>query len=436
MNRHTVLIPIVDNGQDHKLWQIYCRVANSEERTEAVEQKNKSHIYPTLNELLGVQYYNKSIKPYLAAYRFLPSQIQHRLENFRLISGDGEWVTEIEGESSDLGIALCLLMACCKSKHRIIAATGVLGDAVEGEGGFDSLVKPVAGVQQKLQQLLKQAPNDLKFVFTPKQYFTKDHGKIILATVIDLPEVKALNKKGIIVEPVSKLSDAINILFSNNLYWRFKCWHINKYSRFFSCFLLFLIILAGWLGLSLYKPIDLKFVAMDKNTFAQPFIVCNEKSKNPDFVDINQNRIVSNHAEIGWLLQVGEPDESSAWSYKLLSTFGYSGVKPTLLLISDKHENNTHAIMEPDNRSRLLVPGRKWSYSWQLKPETLDEEMLLAILVNRHSSLDIEKLRHELLDSRLSLDEIEGKIRKIADGAVSFRFVTQAGVKHCDKPKS
>ena len=442
MSIHSVLIPTIDDEyDDHKLWQVYCRPANQEELTEASQQKNQDRLIPTLTPLLAIQYYEQSLKPYMAVQKNLEADLLPELENKRLCSGDGgEWVTQIDGESSDLGIALCLLMSVTNSKHQLIAATGALGDAQDHDKLQDSVVKPVAGVKEKLQQLLKKAPSDLKIIITPHQHLIKKvikkegdkEGKEVevLDSVINLPEVKQLQERGIEVKCVATLSEAVNYLHLFNTYQRFK-----KRLRW----LLFgglsaVLLCALTLAFNLYRPIQLDFVAMQKNLGTQPFIVCYNAEQKPYYLAIGKDRIVPNNAELGWLLQIGSQDETNALPYQVLKWLGYTGVKPTLVLISNAKDENTniHAILEPDNKNRVLALGRKWAYSWQLKPENQDEELLLAILINRNNALDIEKLRREWLNRHLSLDVIENKLRQTADGAVTFRFIAKTGAKHCE----
>ena len=144
-------------------------------------------------------------------------------------------------------------------------------------------------------------------------------------------------------------------------------------------------------------------------------------------------------------MHLGNADESLAWSYRIAKLLGYSGLKPTLLMIGKETGmlNDNNAVMEPDNKNRQLVPGRTWSYGWRLKQQP--EEFLLVILVNRWQALSIETVKQILKASKykivsnqanesekLDLATIDQDLRKLVDGSASFRFSTQTGVSSCD----
>ena len=295
MSQYNVWIPIVDKGHnahlsgEEKLWEIYCRPASEPEIQEAAQIK-KDGLKPTLAPLQDVQHYNSSVHPYIAVEKLLAAEAVHikspeqTLENWRLFSGDGgDWVTQIDGNSSNLGIALCLLMSCKHSDSHIIAATGALGDSQDSNVLQNSVVEPVANVDLKLRLLLEKKrqnklPEDLKIIFTPHQQVIWQEGLKTLEPIIKLPEVELLKNLGLTVHPVATLSEAAQILgidVKKQLRWFNRLRKLKQVLRWSLATLVLLMVMMGlWLGFSLNRHLDLGFEVMQKDFGAKPFVVC------------------------------------------------------------------------------------------------------------------------------------------------------------------
>lgn len=469
MTQYKVLIPIVEQGYnielsgEEKLWEVYCRPANELEIKEAVNLK-KDGEKPSIAPLKDVQHYNSSIRPYIAVERLLAAEAinikspEQALENWRIFSGDGgDWVSQIEGNSSNLGIALCLLMSCKHSNSRLIAATGALGDSQDSQDLQNSVVEPVADVDIKLRLLLEKKqqnklPEALKLIFTPHHQIVWQGELKVLESVIKLPEVEQLEKLGLTVHPVATLSEAAKVLgidIENQLRWFDRWRKLKQILRWLGAALLALAVLQGvYLGFSLSQPLNVSFESRQKNLAAdRPFVVCRTATGQiHHYAPIGADHIVPTNAEIGWLLRVGETAEASSWSYRIARYFTYSGLKTTMVLLGEETgvQSDNNSVMEPDNKNRLLSPGDLWSYSWKL--DKYEEDILLALLVNRGQALSIEQLKNSFKDKKyrlaskyadepekLDLAAIEEDLRNKANGSATFIFKAKNGARNCEQ---
>lgn len=250
MALHRVFIPIVDAdisaGAGSLLWEAYCGPADAKERDSEDRHLDKN-IVPAIAGLRPLRRYESGLRAYLAVRRLLAperavaettsqpiryerrkSRLKHllwnishsarrqrlefALDNRRLRSGS---LAKITGNSSDLGLALCLLMDVTQCRVKTLAATGELADAQDGKDARDLLVKPVAGVQAKLRLLIDnkktgKLADDLNLVITPKQHilWRGEPACAVLERVENLAEVAELQGLGIRVCPVNSLAEA------------------------------------------------------------------------------------------------------------------------------------------------------------------------------------------------------------------------------------
>ena len=137
------------------------------------------------------------------------------------------WVAadSVEGRSSELALALALLLAACRAPHRLVIATGQLGEETGSPRDPDIKVSSVGKIPDKLRlihalasanQLPPQpGPRDPVWLFTPTTF--NDHGEPV--PVETLPEVAHLRELGITVIPVPTLREAARRLQAERVRW-------------------------------------------------------------------------------------------------------------------------------------------------------------------------------------------------------------------------
>lgn len=456
-----VYIPIVsadiksDSSEQAKLWVVTSAEATQAELDEADKQKSKNLI-PTIAYLSQVSRYESARKAYIAIKNLTQAAPTNflALDNRRVHSADGAgWVSHIMGNSSDLGIALCLLMDISQSNTLVVAATGELGDAMENPDIFNAVIKPVKGVQQKLQLIIEQKQQgllpELKLILTPVQHFCyqRKSQNPVLELVNTLKEVAVLEALGVRVIGVKTLAEAarkLNIEVSGVTWHSFiKLLFAWRYKFLLSISIGCMLVFGAWLAVEMTKPVKLEWLPRTPERNAEPYIVC---AFNPDgtavFSDLilNKQRIpeMPTNSQIAWKIRLGDDSEVNTLFYRTAHDwFGYKGLYPTLVMIGKKSGiESDYSIFLPIETDRRIPPGRILSYGWGV--DDIEETMLLVIIVNRWHSTNINDLKKNLqanfgtLDKNMNLPAIEQYLAEQSDGSLHFLFTTQTGASNCE----
>lgn len=163
------------------------------------------------------------------------------------------WVAadSVEGRSSELALALALLLAACRAPHRLVIATGQLGEETGSPKDPDVKVSSVGKIPEKLRLIrslasanqlpLKPGPRDPVWLFTPPTFNDNEEP----VRVETLPEVAQLQELGITVIPVLTLREAARRLQTERVRWM---WQDSAWLGGIFCVPLILgSVMYGWL---------------------------------------------------------------------------------------------------------------------------------------------------------------------------------------------
>jgi hypothetical protein len=446
MSFHNVCcIPVVDKNfvqgsalNNAKLWQVSSTPATQKQISQVIDLKERD-IIPTIEPLRSVSQYNKAVHPYKAVERLLSAEIIDNLnsiealENLRISSGDGGlWVKQINGESSDLGIALCLLMAAKNCKEQIIAATGALGDAQNSKDFHDSVVMPVADMAIKLNLIieLKQNGNTLdglKKIFTPKQHIIENNN---LELVTNLTEVEILKNLGVDVICIATLSEALPSLKIPIASTTLKNW----FNYLAIAALLIAALLTGMKATYMQQAVNLNWQAPELGYPSRPFLVCAYDSikRETHNQPIKDDKIVPINTKIGLFVQ-SNPDQGwQLWLYQLMQKWrGYQGLSYAMVLIGETSGINApYIVMQPSKNDRFSNPGGIFAQYLQIGEQS--ENHLLMVLANRDGAIDIADLRTKIInrfknEKTINFSEMEQFISQIVDGTIAYNFTSSEG---------
>jgi len=379
-----------------------------------------------------------------AAGNFLP------LNNCRLRSVDGAgWVNQIIGNSSDLGLALCLLMAIGQCKTRVLAATGELGNAMETTNASDAVVKPVRGIPEKLQLIIGQKRQgllaDLTLLLLPKQYYL-DQSDILeqvyyaddgVMPLSKLPEIEQLRLLGIKVVTVSTLQDAVERIGIKIYRWEKLGWFRLRYwlAAAFLC-----TIGSVLLANALSRTVDLAWIGRPDKT-AEPYVVCHyEYGQSAKYADLKRNKrrtpVVPINSILGFHVQLGGKEEQNAKLNQFLHDWlNYKGLYVTRVIIGQKSGiiNSDLPVIQLNNRFR---PGSTINYDSAVN--AVEETTLFVIMVNRWWMPDIATLSKELQHAfgntgdDINLAAIQQTLLRYSDGSLNFIFTTEKGLASCE----
>ena len=433
------------------LWVVVGGEATHEELGDADKQHSKN-LEATIAGFSPIGRYESARKAFTAVKNltqfakgnFLP------LNNCRLRSVDGAgWVNQIIGNSSDLGMALCLLMAIGQCKTKVVAATGELGNAMEAQNASDAVVKPVRGVPEKLQLIIEQKRQgllaDLTLLLLPKQYYL-DQSDILepvyyaddgVMPLSKLPEIEQLKRLGVKIVTVSTLQEAVEQIGIKIYRWK-KFWWFRR--RYWLATAFVVIISSSLLITELNRTVDLAWIGRPGKA-PEPYIVCHYEYGQPAvFADLGRNQqhtpVVPINSRLGFGVQLGGKEKQNARLEQFLHDwFGYKGLYVTRVMIGQKSGiiNDGLPIKQFDNRFR---PGRSITYASAVN-ET-EETMLFTIMVNRWQMPDIAALTKELQGSvgkdedNINLAVIQQTLSRHADGSLNFIFVTEKGTALCE----
>ncbi len=498
MALHRVFIPIVDadlsTGEGSALlWEAYCGPADAKDH-ESVDKHLEKNIVSTVAGLRPLGRYESGLRAYLAVRRLLATEqavidttpqparglpgrikrifwnwrqasslsrrkrLEFALDNRRLRSGSLACVGKITGNSSDLGLALCLLMDATQSRMKILAATGELAE--ESKEARDLSVKPVSGVQAKLRLLIEQKKSgqladELKLVITPMQHilWIGEPACPVSELVKNLPEVGELRELGIRVCPVNSLAEAAREAGVDI--------SIDKMSItgiVLRVLAVVALVFAAVLVYALSGKIELQWERAQAGLNPEPFLVCPAEiltnppvtkggsstiltpgsgNNKPFYAAIPRNLQqipeVPTGADLAWRVQVGQSDEALQWPYRLLHTVGYQGYHVALVMVGRQSGLGDNSLWVPrstqGNDELRLNPGETWKHHWVL--DQTEEENLLLLLARRSGAFDVGALRkgfNEQLKSQAeqrNFAAVEQYFLSQADGGLKFIFASR-----------
>lgn len=456
MALHRVFIPVVDadltqsGAAEDRLWEVYCGPASADDHVMADKQLSKDWT-PTvarLREAGGAGRYNSGLRAYMAVERLLAAQTaKFALDNRRLRSEGGEWVKAITGNSSDLGLALCLLLDATRSRTKTLAATGALANAEDNKDADDLLVEPVGGVQAKLRLIIERKrsgrlPDDLERVIIPEQHLVW-HGeprRKVAEKVENLPEVKELEALGIRVCPVASLAEAARVAGADINVGRLGGWDLG------------LRVAGGLLAAAaavafyaLTGEVKMEWETIPTGAELGPYLRCPAPDGGkPRAVKTargpQQLPELPLGADLAWQVRVGNAEESQQWPYRFVHALGYQGYHLAMVMVGRQTGWGADADWVPaakrDNKSLRVEPGGRWAHHW-VQDQTAETGMVV-LLVRRFGAFDLESLRkgfNKRFDGdpkNLDFAAVEQYLRGQADGGLKFIFTSKAEAKGCD----
>ncbi len=394
--RSTVYIPLVElTDQPNQLLEIYCEKQNfgqTELDTKALE-KDWHYIAAELRRVglyedalqainsvrkLGLKIPFWAVYQKVRRYSWLDKQRLHSVS-----------VLDCEGESAQLGLALALLINASQSPHYHVIATGKLSnDTVKNQHHpHDVAVKPVGGLQQKLQLLIEKRrannflENEELYFFTPYYYTQGDN----TSRVIELAEIKELEKLNIHVKPIRWLSEAANIVQANVSQHLFQDKVIVAGTSLFSTLLLASILYFSWLN----KPISIQMLVGKNN--AEPFLVCtNQDETEVSYYDLKRDGGIpvlpvfshkNNQYNLGlaWRMQV----EKTIFSQKYYVAFIHLGEKSGFKIIT--HDPLT-------GKEITLAANKPFNWLWGMQEEATKNQDNILMLAVQKTPIDVDRI--------------------------------------------
>jgi hypothetical protein len=388
--RSTVYIPLVElTDQPNQLLEVYCEKQSfgaSELDTKALD-KDWDFIVAQLRRiglyedgLLAVNSVRKlGLKiPVMAIYQRFKKY--GWLDNQRLYYLNA---LDCEGKSVQLGLALALLLNASDSPIRYAIATGKLsGDTKKNQAhDYDVAVESVNGIPEKLQLLLekrsaKVLPEGSLYCFTPYHY-PRDN---LFYPVLDLAEVKELEKLSIHVKPIHWLSEAAKILQADKSRYLPQDKGLAAGTGILSTFILTFSLYLGWW----HYPIPLE-ILVGKNK-PEPFLVCtNRDLSEVSYYDLQRNggiplfllfpkENINYNTEIAWKLRPEKTPFSSRYYVALIHLGEKSGYK----LISTN----------PESAKELTIAANEiFAWSWPMDEETAKQENNVLIVAMQRTPI-------------------------------------------------
>lgn len=427
--RRTVFIPLVGGtNSSHQFLEIYAdrqKFGDTELDTKALD-KDWDFICAELrylglydNALQAVSAVRKIglKRPFGALFQLRKKYTW--LDGLRLHSAT---VIDCKGESSQFGLALCLLLNGSQSPIDFVIATGKLSSSK----GSDVKVEPVFGVQDKLQLILEKCRNDSLprhnklYCFTPIHFFKDEE----LLRVDKLSEVQLLKDVGVEVRPVERLSEAAALLQANKtpFFWQDKI--LLSTLSVLSTALFLTFIYSVWL----LNPITIKAVAVKHK--AEPFLVCTNRDESlVSYYDLEHDgstpllpvlgiEDVDYNLGLGWKLNVAKTFFTDLYYVGLFDIGSQSGIK----IIDRDSENNQLITVQGD---------AELEWYWPMQEEvgkSFEEEKLLFIALQR-IPIKVDEI-YQGLDKRfpetkeLSILQVRDYLVTLFPGSYSFIYKT------------
>lgn len=440
--RHRAFIPVVGSGGQHRLWEVYCSPADTGELKQAEQMIDRGRI-PTVALLPTGGPSSSGRRAYQAVKRLLAPDTHGAsglVDAVRVRNGTPEdWSAAIQGASSDLGIALCLLLQVAGSRIACVAATGELVSK-DTPSERDVAVAPVNGVPEKLALLAERKragalPAALKWVFTPEQYryFDADNQET-LALVGTLPEVAELKALGLEVCPVATLAEAARLLGIDPeripQYRRWGRWAFGSAAL--------ALLLLGFCALSV--PAHMQWEARLSGLSAKPYAEC-PLTPGGDGVAMEippNNQIPARCTAVNWRIRMGHPGQDHGYLEYICDgvrrLYGDQGYHLATVMVGKKTGINDYSIQVPDQSQRVskplrLLPGQSWNAGRYL--DGTAEETLLVVMARRFGGFDVAALRAGLEQrfggspNRIDFTSIEEYLSAQAGFVLKFRFETR-----------
>ncbi len=429
----TVLIPLVDLGAggNDTFLEIYST------RKHDADADKKAWIMaldPVVAPLFPFSLYTMGLsalsrvrkyglrKPFAALYqKFNPQAAlnQQRLHCATPIAA------KIDGESGELGMALCLMMGATQSPHSNIIATGRLTPKLDGEAEYqnthDAKVYPISGLEKKLRLVKKNAEknslnHNTRYFFIPEVLhdgtLVKDD-ETIQALIKDL---QALN---IEVKAVACLSDAAKVLRVEKTRHLWGDLIIN--------FVLAITITlgGGWSAYEWWKgrKIELEFLPADEVTTPEtaPFEACLQDIVTSSGTDIGMydkvfplergeyKLTIPSKSILGWKLKIKNINLIDEWLYKYGFFKGYYVAQlriseiPLEKLEELKSKINIKiGVPEIGQKPLRFAQGEIWEGAFRLN---VSEGLYgIILLIQRHPFNKME-LRNQLIEFSKKIDD-------------------------------
>lgn len=365
--RSTVYIPLIElTDNEDQLLEIYCekqRFGQSELDNKSLD-KDWHFVVAELrriglyeNGLLAVNSVRKlGLKiPFSALYQRLKKYAW--LDNQRLHYVN---VLGCEGESSQLGLAIALLLNAGVSPIRYAIATGKLSNETQKNQymDYDVAIDSIMGVQQKLQLLIRKRkanklPNESLYFFTPYYQDKKEQ-----YPVKDLAEIKELAALNINVKPIKWLSEAAKILHADKSRYLAQDKAILATTGMVSSLTLATLLYLSWW----HSPIPVQILT-GKNK-AEPFLVCsNRDDSEVSYYELEQDgdmplfpvfikENIDYNVGIAWKLRATKTFLTTRYYVALI----HLGEKTGLKIINKDAETKKDIIVNADETFEKLWP--------------------------------------------------------------------------------
>lgn len=396
------------------------------------------HLYPSARRAFGAAQKFCANRPWLALYQIFK----------RRALLDIQWLYPsrppivVEGESSDLGLALLLLMNPCRSTRSRIIATGALESTTD-----DLSVTAIGRLAEKLDLIREwrmngggrtQADEEILF-FTPLEYFPEEGDHPVGIETLE-KKCEELRDIGIVVCPVGSLREAAGLLgITHAPYLPQDRWIL----RLLTMLAVGAMCLLPWIWWTNH-PIPVSFaVPHGMVTAPEPFWDCGPRLP---LSRVGNTPELPTGVTLGWRVRVGN---SESFDVKLLSHFGVGSNEPryhVLVALLSQYsptelKRPKYQIVEGSVTEGRMSPGALWEGTIDLNdtPET-SSLMLLA----QRTEFDLVALRDRLARNfpkskgsdpatnvGLSVNSAEEFLMNSAPGAVAFMFRTVRREREC-----
>lgn len=410
--RSTVYIPLVElTDQPNQLLEVYCEKQNFG----ASELDNKSldkdwHFVAA--ELRRIGLYDDGLLAVNSVRKLglkLPLWAFYQrfkkygwLDNQRLHYVN---VVDCEGESAQLGLAIALLLNASDSPIRYAIATGKLSTDTQKnqDHDYDVAIESVNSITEKLQLLIekrhaKVLPEGRLYCFTPYHYKQDNQ----TCSVLDLAEVKELEKLDIQVKPIRWLSEAAKILQADKSgYLPQDKWLVTGAGILTASILIISSYLSWW-----YSPIPIQILT-GKNK-SEPFLVCTgrDEKKYVEYFDLEHDGAtpilpiftkenINYNVNLAWKLRPAKTTPFTDHYYVALIHLGeQTGYK--LIDKDPKTGENIIATNDP-----LADP---FAWIWPMNEELSKQQENILIVAMQRTSIDADAINQAFAE-RFSLSK-------------------------------